>query len=185
MSNKLNVFSVLDGHLSTFKDSNGKLWKGDLFTFFILPIAVAFLCLYFDVDFKEQIIGILVTSSSIFTGLLLNLLILVYDQKTRLSKVNNTIEGWEKLNSKHNLIAELYYNISYSTLISLLILVISVIHLCISDIFTSQYDFKEITIYSFDISKFTTTPLLVFCCINLVFTVLIIIKRIYSLLLSD
>lgn len=185
MSNKLNITSVIKGHMSTLKDSNGKDSFSDIFTFFLLPIAIAGLCLNAGVDFAKDVIEIFVTSSSIFTGLLLNLLILVYDQKTKLNIVDNKKSGWEKLQSKHTLIKELYYNISYATLISLIILITSVLHISLIEEKSIGFYSKFIDVPSFDVTRFTTTPLLIFLCINLVFTVLMVIKRIYSLLLSD
>ena len=164
---------------------NGKMYFLDLFTFYLLPLFVSLLCLWARMDFSDKVIEIFVNSSAIFTGLLLNLLILVYDQKTRLPKVDSKTPDWEKNQSKHTLIKELYFNISYSTLISLFILIFSVIHMCLLDTKPIELNFKFLYVGAFDITTWTTSPVLIFLSLNLVLTILMIIKRIYSLLVNE
>jgi hypothetical protein len=183
MSSKINIFGVIKGHLSTLIDAKtSKISLLDITTFYLFPITLAVACSYLHIDFSKEATNLLVTAGALFTGLLLNLLILVYDQKSKLAPVDSDLPNWSKIQVRHTVLKELYYNISYSTFMSVMIVVLAIVHLFIID--------KVIKIptslsSSIDISCITTSPALMFIGINLVLTILMIIKRIYTLLSSE
>lgn len=185
MSEKINLISIISGHLTTLRNAgNDRPSKIDITTFYLLPFIAATLSACGGVSFSSDVVNIFVNASAIFTGLLLNLLILVHDQKSKIPPVNANLPGWEKNAIKNKILDELYYNISYATLISLLLLVFSVLHLCIKgSIFKFIYVDANINLnLQIDFSIYITTTLLIFCGLNLIFTIFMVLKRIYSLL---
>jgi hypothetical protein len=185
MKAKINICSALICHFSTLKDHKTQhLLVGDILTFFVFPIVIATAAAILGFDFDKDVINVFVTASAIFTGLLLNLLVLVYDQKAKLPRVNVENSGWEKLELKHTLLTELYYNISYSTFVALLLLVLAVVHLNLATSIWSLNVPKH-GIVLIDISSFITTPLIIFFGLSLFLTILMVLKRIYSLLVEE
>lgn len=184
MSSKINIISVIRGHMSTLIDAeSGKFLIGDLATFYGLPLIVAFIGIWTGVDFSKEATNLLVTAGAIFTGLLLNLLILVYDQKSKLPAVDSEKSDWKDTQTRHTVLKELYFNISYSTLMSVLLVVLSVIHLFVCDRVVKSVPLLQVS--DLNLSAYVTTPLLVFIGFNLVLTIVMIIKRIYTLLSSE
>ncbi len=183
MSSKVNIFGVVRGHVSTLVDTNTlkHSWP-DLLTFYFLPIAMSVLGGYFAVDFSKDSTTLLVTAGAIFTGLLLNLLILVYDQKGKLPPVDSDQPNWSDIQSRHTVIKELYYNISYSTLMSVALVVIAIVHLFVID---KTVNIEYLDIGVIDVSSVSTSPMLIFFGANLVLTIVMIIKRIYTLLSTE
>ncbi|MFQ1005343.1 hypothetical protein [Gilliamella sp. CG22] len=90
MNSKINIGSLIKGHIKTlYNASTKKLDFSDIVTFFVLPALVAILGSFWGIFLSIDIISLLVNFGSIFTALLLSVLVLVYDQ---VGKVN------EKLN---------------------------------------------------------------------------------------
>lgn len=183
MSSKINIVSIIKGHFSTLIDSgSSKYSKIDFATFYIVPLIVAVFGIFAQLDFSKDATNLLVTAGAIFTGLLLNLLILVYDQKSKLPSVNASNDSWKEVQVRHTTLKELYYNISYSTLLSLVMVFVAILHLFIVDKSTS-IDIKFATIT--DVSSVSTSPVMMFLGVNLLLTIVMIIKRIYALLSSE
>ncbi len=183
MSSKINVFNVLKGHMSTLIDAKtSKFSYIDMATFYVAPAILAVAGIFFGIDFSKDATNLLVTAGAIFTGLLLNLRILVYDQKSKLPPVNVDTDNWQETQIRHTVLKELYYNISYSTLLSVTLIVVAIVHLFVVDKST-HISLPGFTIT--DLSSITTSPLLLFFGLNLVLTIVMIIKRIYTLLSAE
>ncbi|MBP7069988.1 MAG: hypothetical protein KBA97_02840 [Methanothrix sp.] len=117
MSNKLSVINIIKDHISTLKDyDNGRYSILDLFIFFILPIFVSSIIIYFKVILSDQLVNVLVMSLSVFAGLLFNLLLLVYDI---IGKPNSN-----KRPLRATLLKELSSNISFGILISVVTIIL-------------------------------------------------------------
>ena len=187
MSSKINNLNVLSGHLSTLRNlKTGKISKTDITTFYIIPLLIAICLAYNSVGLSKEIVTILVTAGALFTGLLLNLLILVYDQKGKLPKVNSDDDNWNEIQTRHTVLNELYYNISYSTLLSLLLVPFSVIYLMVKDLnIPITIDALSLPNITINVSMFVISPILVLIGINLVLTIMMVIKRIYILLTTE
>ena len=185
MSQKINLAGIVVGHYSTLQDADtNRTSCVDISAFYLLPIALAISGACLGLDLSSAVVDAIVNASAIFTGLLLNLLVLVYDQKSKVPAVDVAKTGWEKNQVRHRIINELYYNISYATLISLLVLTLSVIHLCAEDIRTALDIPYTAYVLDVDWSRYLTSPMLVFLGVNLLLTIFMVLRRIYSLLID-
>ena len=80
MIDKVNVARIVRDHLGTFKDySTGKYRPFDFLLFFLVPLFVAICFVGLLGALPGNLIGVIATSLSIFTALLLNLLLLAYN----------------------------------------------------------------------------------------------------------
>lgn len=183
MNNKINVYYLIKGHLKTFYDaSTKKIYFNDILIFLILPAIVAILFSFFGMNLSNDVISLLVNFGSIFTALLLSVLVLVYDQKSKITdkikQSNNSVDTILKL--KSDLLLELYYNISYSMISAILLIVLCLIYLMIYN-FTLIIPYIDIEI---SINRLFFLPLIIFITINLLLTILMIIKRLNTLLIK-
>ena len=78
MSSKINIWSIVMGHVGTMKDaSNGKVSIWDCITFFVFPASVGLGFAILDVIVTDGANSMLVNFGAIFTALLLSVLVLV------------------------------------------------------------------------------------------------------------
>lgn len=185
MSQKINPCDIVSRHLSTLKNVGCESFSAvDLGVFFGLPILIAIVLAIVGVDLEKKVVDVFVTAGAIFTGLLLNLLLLVYDNKSRLDPVDQKKIGYQKVQLKHKILEELYYNISFSTLVAVILILVSIIHLSASDLLIPIV-FPPLEIdYKFDFSLYMTSPILVMVGMNLMLTIIMIVRRIHNLLVS-
>jgi hypothetical protein len=112
MFNKINVIEIVEKHLSTLiNQKTKKIHVPDVVLFILLPLFLSLVLIYFHNLLNKDIANVLVTSFSIFAGLLLNLLLIVFDLVDK--------QGDNKDNIR-NALKELYFNISFCILISIL-----------------------------------------------------------------
>ncbi len=183
MSNKINITNIVKGHLSTLNNANtGKVSAIDIFTFYLLPIFLSIVFYIFSLDLTKELVNIIVTAGSIFTGLLLNLLILVYDQKGKLPDVDTKNSKWKEIQLRHRILKETYFNIAYATLVSLLLVLFSVLQIVFKD---TLINIQSLNIKDFDLSVALTSPIIIFLGVHLVLTLLMILKRIFTLLTTE
>ncbi len=127
MFGKINIYSIIKDHISTLKAyRSDNISIADLFIFYITPFFIIFiLSLVLNLDvLVGQIIcskDFAVTSISIFTGFLFNVLILIYDVSLRLKTKKQITLPDDIINLSLDLLMELYYNISYEILVSLIV----------------------------------------------------------------
>jgi hypothetical protein len=116
MFDKINISFIVRDHLATLRDNvTGKRSIGDLFLFFVLPLAFSgFLVWGIHNPVDRTISNILITSLSIFSALLLNLLMLIYD----LVRKEDLKTAPGKNNLVGQLLREIFANISYSIVVS-------------------------------------------------------------------
>ncbi|SGZ07292.1 Putative uncharacterized protein [Moritella viscosa] len=183
MSSKINVMDIIAGHFRTLiHSSSNKLCFADLFTFLLLPLLISIVSVWGGFKFSDQLISLLVNFGAIFTALLLSVLVLVYDQGTKLedkiasnaNSVNiNVIDGIKK-----KLLDQLYYNICYSIVVSVLLIVF-----CFIEVITRN---KIIELNYFDINldfnRYLIMPIVVFIATNLMLTIVMIVKRMHTVL---
>ena len=118
---KISVFRIIQDHLSTlrvYRGSNAEkspVSRGDIFLFYVVPIFIA-ATFYFlgNLTLNSEVISILITSLSVFAALLFNLLILIYDIITKREHSKRMME----------FLKEIYANVSYSVLVSVLSVVL-------------------------------------------------------------
>ena len=182
MSSKISIFEIVKKHFTTYKNENGKNSISDWGVMLLLPITIgAALCAY-GITLNGTAYTNIVTAGAIFTGLLLNLLILVYDQKTKLlsQNIKGDEPGYENFAIRKRVIDEVHYNISYCIIICLIAVVLAVIA---SSGFSYSFVVPKINITISTIDWFVNFPL-IFLCVHLVLTILMILKRVYKLISS-
>jgi len=177
MTTKINVLDIISGHWNTLKDSStGKVSKKDIFTFYGLPLALASLFLYNNFSLTDNLTTLLINFSAIFTALLLSVLVLIYDQGEKIDqKDTNAVQVLKKA-----LLEQLYFNICYSMVVSL-----ALIFSCLAETLSrgkQVYIPINNTVVTIDFSCIILTPIVVFLTLNLMLTILMVVKRMHTLL---
>ena len=156
MLSKIDLTKIVKDHLSTLKHhGENKKSKSDIFLFYGIPIILLFFILFKKFVFTESQINILITVFSIFTGLLLNLLLLIYDIVLKNSSSTK----------KEQFLKEIYSNISYTILLAIVIIIMLFIS-CVK-------------------SHFILSSLVVTLIIQFILTLLMILKRVHILLSKE
>ncbi|MDD5459005.1 MAG: hypothetical protein PHF37_06410 [Phycisphaerae bacterium] len=177
MSSKINVIGIIIGHIVTLKNTDDKISIADCATFFGIPLAISMLSLFFGYGLSSGVYSLLVNFGSIFTALLLSVLVLVYEQESKI-EVGKGLDPLYK--AKKELLNQLYYNISYSIILSI-VLVISCLLGSIIDgkpFFVGFGEYKSQI--KFDVYLFT--PISLFITSNVILTIVMIVKRVHALL---
>ncbi|MFL3649808.1 MAG: hypothetical protein ACI6PR_01175 [Pseudoalteromonas sp.] len=181
MSSKINIIDIITGHFDTLKDiSNQKVSFEDWFTFIITPIVIAMLSVIFGFKQSDQMSSLLVNFGAIFTALLLSVLVLVYDQGNKLSENNNNNNAL--LEQKKTLLDELYYNICYSIVVSVALVFLCLIEKAIRN-WSCLLSVKDFNL-KLQPDLYIFSPIIVFLTLNLMLTILMIVKRMHTLLSS-
>jgi hypothetical protein len=166
---KINVSRIVVAQIRTLRNNATQAYSvSDLVLFFAFPILLAGAGAYYGWKFNGEVLNALLAAFSIFAGLLLNLLILVYTLSSQ------TEHPPALAKARMNLVKELHDNIAYSILVSIVIVVVSIVavaHLNMHEkpgepAFTAQW----------------VTGLIIFLTTNFVLTLLMILKRIYIML---
>ncbi|WP_419963896.1 hypothetical protein [Pantoea vagans] len=190
MSGKINIACIIEAHFKSLKGvQDNKISKMDVLTFIIFPVGVALLCAYFSFNLNKDLDSLLVNFGAIFTALLLSVIVLIYDQENRiLEKIaSHPNHIGAPTYAKLKLLKELYHNISYAILCSLMLVVTTFIH----SILPQNPSFTSIGIpgiaATLKLSWATTlvTPLIVVVTINIILTIIMIVKRLYLILINN
>ncbi len=184
MSSKVNIKDIVLGHFGTLRKADGSWSSLDFITFLGVPILFSSLGIAAEFSLNKDIASLLVNFGAIFTALLLSVLVLVYDQESKLDEKNQRdIElsrpSDELYKAKKTLLDELYYNISYSILSSLALIAFC-FAFSIADSFINPATKTPIIAVIF--SKLVFTPFAVGISANLLLTIVMIVKRLHSLL---
>jgi hypothetical protein len=166
--NKINVFRIIKCHFETLRDhSTGKLSWADVAFFFLLPLAAALIGWHYGWGLYVDALNALIGAFTIFAGLLLNLLILIYTFSAATSHSNVLAR------TKTRFVKELHDNIAFSVLVSISIVIATLVGV-------AQLKMKDPQ------NPVHTGPILTFILIyltaNFVLTLLMILKRIHILL---
>lgn len=179
MSSKLNVTEIIRGHFSTLKSTDGKVSLVDIATFVVFPIAVGGASIFYKCDLNNEFRSLLLNFGSIFTALLLSVLVLVYDQEGKYEKVEET----DRVGiAKRSLLRELYYNISFSVVCAITLVIFSILHAMFGS------DEVSLSIGSLNLSGtwgiYLITPIVATTTTTVLMNVLMIVKRMHVLLTS-
>lgn len=177
MSSKINVCGIIKGHLDTLCDINGKRSTSDLVTFFGIPFAAAFISLMVGFSLSEKLIELLVNFGSIFTALLLSVLVLVFDQEQKFSEAD---EHDFIAQQKKRLLRELYFNISFSIVCSVALVVLSLIAALMINP-EASYSIKDFTLSVAGIAKIVSAAVVTLTT-TIIINVLMVVKRMNVLL---
>ncbi|MEW5505595.1 hypothetical protein [Pseudomonas antarctica] len=178
MSSKINVANIILGHIATLADPTGKRSLMDYVTFFAVPSIVAVIACVAGYNLNKDVSSMLVNFGAIFTALLLSVLVLVYDQESKLSAVKGIDPLYE---AKKVLLRQLYYNICFSIIASILLVGLCFVH-SILDGFVTLVDVGGGIVLKLDYARCVFTPLVIFVVSNLMLTIVMIVKRMHAML---
>lgn len=183
MSGKINIKEIVLGHFGTLSEVDGKWSWLDFITFCCIPVLFGSISIACGFLLTKDISSLLVNFGAIFTALLLSVLVLVYDQESKLDdrrqrEIDQKRPDDSLYPAKKRLLDELYYNISFSILSSL-VLIATCFAFSVADSFIVD---KNQTTIALVLSKFAFTPIAVIICVNLLLTIVMIVKRLHSLL---
>lgn len=214
MSQKINIWFILEKHFKSAirNASTDKISWLDIFIFLMIPAALASFVFFGDIADKANTISLLTSVCAIFAGLLLNLLVLVYDQNKRVSEkllilgeakrgiikpapnltelklgsVDSPEDGPIRRYSQHKrLLNELVVNISYSVIVSVFASALCMVaYLITSPKPGAAAEGYWAIIVGFDYKNLLFS-LSVFLTANLVLTLLMIVKRVFKLMDDD
>lgn len=160
MSRKLDVRDIVVDHVATLKDARtGRRSRADIVAFFALPILIAGGLIWAGLRLDSTEIAILITALSIFAALLLNLLLLIHSIITGMGTGAETLR-------RRNLLQELYANISYAILISVVAITLLLIDAVASN----------------SLVRFVVSVLVYFLVSNFLLTLFLVLKRIHKML---
>jgi len=171
MISKLNIMTIVKDHISTLEAKNGDKWK-DIVVFYAFPLILGLLFLYFKIKLSDSSVETLITAGTLFAGLLLSLLVLVFDQRNKLSGKQD--DASVKIRTA---LYELFSNISYAVLISITLIIASFVQQIVCQ------DHPSNTPITIKIS--IANAILAFLSSHLLLTVLMILKRINLAITAD
>lgn len=160
MFSRINIFSIIMDHYKTFSyNDKGNVRALIALFFFIIPLIPSISIVYYKHSIAKDTINTTVSVLSIFVGLLLNLLVLIFD----LVK-NNDNPYFLKT------VREAISNISFAIVVSILGIAFLLIGLAdIKPLFLSDI----------------VSTLSYYCIIQFFLTLVIILKKIYAVFLSE
>lgn len=158
---KINILGIIIGHFKTltyYEDT--KISAGDILLFYIFPLILSGVIIFWEILINTEVATALMSALAIFAGLLFNLLLLAHG-------LIKSIEGTDQVSKdKKELLRQLYLNISYSIVITLVAFLPIIVNFL-----AKNYYLKCIT------SFFTY-----FLIINFSLTMLMVLKRVNVLL---
>lgn len=184
MSSKVNIKEIVLGHFGTLRYPDGTWSWYDFITFCFVPVAIGVFSVVVGFSLNNDISSLLVNFGAIFTALLLSVLVLVYDQE---SKIDEKYQRDRELkrpedelySAKKKLLDQLYFNISFSILSSLFLVATCFAFSSVDSFVDHKSGGPAIPLF---LSKFVLTPLAVIAAIKLLLTIVMIVKRLHSLL---
>lgn len=199
MFSKINIKQIIQMHNATLHAMQDKQFididrvpyrksdivfnKADFLLFYLLPVLISILVLQIVTGLPKEAITLIVNTAAIFLGLMLTALILIIDRRQKIIQDNKMICTKEYSDLKFSeilirrriaLLKEIYYNISFSMLVSLLIIVLGIV-LNFIPMFSKTTIMKQII---FDSLTNGLTCIIIAAIINLLLTILMIIKRV-------
>ena len=178
MFTKISVVCIIKDHISTLKSNQtNRIYFPDIFLFFVLPGIMSGLMFYSGVALNDSLVNALITSFSIFSALLFNLLLLVYDIAGKIAAQSQTTDplGNQQIVQRRELLREIYVNVSFAILISTFIVVILLTYF----LKPSKCNLIGLNVCNFQWLLASTTYYL---SIQFLLTLFMILKRIYRLL---
>lgn len=178
MSSKTNVWAVIIAHCRTLRHhGEGYVSPIDIAVFLVCPLLLAVLIFYSRISLTSALVSALINASAILLGLLLNLLILMFDQRSKAGDLIDKLnllkpppeKRLEKLSIRCEVIDQSVANISFTILLCIGSLVSLLLFSIRPD--SSDVDVLESIVYALN----------AFIWSNVSLTILMIIKRVYAL----
>ena len=167
MSSKLNLAIIVVAHLQSLRISDtNKISPIDLFSFVIVPFLAAFGSYYFCFTLTESATNSILTAVSVFTGLLINVLILIFSASQSISTVSALFTEGDIANER-KFLEEISANISFCTLVGMMLILLQL----------------SVFFFTSERSKLIIASGTLLLLSNFVLTMLMVLKRIYTLLM--
>lgn len=165
---KINVLSILKGHLLTLYDAkSGKISKLDIFIFYLGPFILGLICYWCRFYINESAYTLSITFFGIFLALLLNIQVAIFGIFQRKWELPNTPREKDasarKFSARQELLSELNTNISYLTVFCSLALIVF------------------LGFFLFSLCGPAETSTLVFCYAHFILSFLMVVKRAHAL----
>lgn len=183
MTSKISVGAILAAHFESLRDfSTGNKSWGDHALFVGLPCLLLICAIAIKYDMTGETRNAFINASAIFLGLLLNLLVLMFDQKNKNSARISEQESKEckdeplikRLQVFETVINQTVANISFTTLLAIVALCSLLLHSMLPDKVGNAVELAKILLSS--------VVLAAWLCVIL--TTLMVIKRVYNLFRS-
>lgn len=170
MVKKIDFSKICLDNLRTFRshDTN-KLMVSDFLLFLVFPVILSVVIITSKFELKENFVTAIITAASIFAGLLLNLLVLIYTIFISDREKVQTRLPPDKYNVWIGLIRETFANVSFCILLSIIIVALSLL-------------------FYLELASVAKTPIiffLYFCCTSLILHLFMVLKRIHALIDFD
>jgi hypothetical protein len=167
---KINVFRIVKDHFGTLRDyRTGEMSLSDVSLFIGAPLALGGLVWWKHFNFDATVLNGMLAAFSIFAGLLLNLLVLVFSFAG-----NPRFVGSDPATvTRRRLILEIHENLSFSILVAIAVAVLSLAGLCEMKYAQSKDSNPIISV---------GTAILLG---NFILTLLMVLKRIHILLSTE
>lgn len=165
---KINVGDIFKDHFNTLRNDRTKeLSIGDIALFFVLPLVVGVIAVFIHGSLGNTEVTVLVTAFSIFTALLFNLLVMIFDLISRSEDSGSvTISVL-----KRELLRQTYNNIAFCILVAIAAIALLLLYLLDSKL---SFTVEQLAHFiSFFVYYLTALFLL---------TLLMILKRVHSLI---
>ncbi|MDY4280583.1 MAG: hypothetical protein SOX56_05855 [[Pasteurella] mairii] len=176
MSKKINIWIIIKDHLNTLRDhENGKISKLDILTFLVCPFLIVVSLVVYQYAINKELVSLIVNFASIVTSLLISVLVLIYDQYSKIEVSNNI----QKL--KKEVLEQLFSNVSFTILMG----IITVIFCLLLNSFpvdkngfyqTVNINIKE---YTTTLSIILFTPTILFFLLEMILTLFMALKRLH------
>ncbi len=130
---KFSLSVIFNGQLKSMANTSGDRDNQEFLIFFLIPILSPIAQYLLDLHLTTTIVGIIVSAASIFAGLLLNLLVLLYSVQCSNLATNNSSETDEnhdtdiKIDQEAKVIEYTFYNISFAIMIAVFLVVFSLL----------------------------------------------------------
>ncbi|QIA76679.1 hypothetical protein [Rodentibacter caecimuris] len=176
MSNKINVFVIIKDHLRTLKNySNGKTSLIDVSILLLLPLIFVIGLAFYKYTINKEFVSLVVNFSSIVTSLLISVLVLIYDQYSKID--TQTL--------KKEVLGQLFSNVSYTILMG----IITVVFCLLLNIYpTDKTGNYEISAITFSIKEYEVsinlmivlfTPFILFFLLQMILTLFMVLRRLH------
>jgi len=164
--NKVDIRLILSGHFATLRDNRvvGKTSVQDLLLFFGVPAVLGIGLTWYGFRFRVDAVNGFLNVFAILTGLLLNMLVLVFTLSTTAGQPD------VEKNKRRTLLKEIFANLCFAVLVSIAVVCIAVVAL---SYMRSQPGATTGIGATFSLSALTA---------NFVLTLLMVMKRMFILL---
>lgn len=179
MSKKINILVIIKDHFDTLLDHKSKtLSKLDLLTFFALPLLTVIILAYHQYEINKELVSLIVNFASIVTSLLISVLVLIYDQSSKIT-LNDNIDDTQVLKKK--VLEQLFSNVSFTILMGIVTVIFC---LALNFLPVDQHGFYQTT--NIKLAEYTTnlasvlfTPVILFFLLEMILTLFMVLKRIH------